>query len=130
MPHFIVEYSANLEACVDIQNLIQAVHDAAIETGVFPLKGTRTRAARRQTYAIADGHPDNGFVHVTARIGPGRSIAVRQQAGEAIYDAVCEYMRAYFEKNPLAISFEMQEIDPHTSFKFNNLPDWIAERKT
>jgi len=129
MPHFIVEYSANLDTRIDIPNLIQAVHVAAIETGVFPLKGTRTRAVRRELYVIADGHPDNGFIHVTARIGHGRSTAVRQQAGEAIYDAVCEFMRSYFEQNPLAISFEMQEIDPDTSFKFNNFPDWIAARE-
>ena len=130
MPHFIVEYSANLESRVDIKNLIQAVHAAAIETGVFPLKGTRTRAVPRETYVIADGHADNGFVHVTSRIARGRSTEVRKRASEAIYDVVCAFMRSYFEQNPLAISFEMQEIEPDTSFKLNNLPEWIAERET
>ena len=76
MPHFIVEYSANLESAADIKGLVAAVHKAAIQTGVFPLKGTRTRAARREVYEIADGHADNAFVHVTARIGRGRSVEV------------------------------------------------------
>lgn len=129
MPHFIVEYSANLEPAVDIRGLIGAVHDAAIASGVFPLKGTRTRAARREVYAIADGHPDNAFVHVLARVGHGREVEVRQQAAEAVFDAACEYLRPYFEEHPLAVSFEMQEIEAATSFKFNNLPDWIERRQ-
>ena len=130
MPHFIVEYSANLEAEIDIKDLIGAVHDAAIRTGVFPLKGTRTRAQRHDIYKIADGHTDNAFVHVLARIGHGRSAAVRQQAGQAIHDSVCDYLRSYSEQHPLAISFEMREIDPDTSFKLNNLPQWIEARGT
>ena len=129
MPHFIVEYSANLESAADIEGLVATVHKAAINTGVFPLKGTRTRAVRREIYEIADGHPDNAFVHVTARIGHGRSVEARQSAGEAIFDAVCEFLRPYFEQHPLAVSFEIQEIDPDTSFKFNNLPDWIEQRQ-
>lgn len=129
MPHFTVEYSSNLESVVDIKGLINTVHNSAIATGVFPLKGTRTRAARRDIYAIADVHPDNAFVHVSARIGRGRTVVVRQHAAEAIYTAACEFLRPYFERQALAISFEMQEIDPDTSFKLNNLPQWIEGRE-
>ena len=130
MPHFIVEYSANLEPAVNIGELVSSVHKAAIMSGVFPLKGTRTRAARRDLFEIADGHADNAFVHITARIGQGRSVDVRQQAGELIYEAACEYLRPYFEQHPLAISFEMQEIEADTSFKFNNIPEWIERRQS
>ena len=51
MPHLIVEYSANLERDVDIPRLVAAVHAAALETGVFPIGGIRTRAERRDIYA-------------------------------------------------------------------------------
>ncbi len=130
MPHFTVEYSTNLEPAVNIDELVSVVHQAALDSGVFPLKGTRTRAAPRSVYEIADGHAENAFVHITAMIGEGRTIAVRQQAGELIYEAACEYLRDYFDDHPLAISFVMQEIEADTSFKFNNLPEWIERRKT
>ena len=71
MPHLIVEYSANLEPALDIATLVEALHEAALETGVFPIGGMRTRAARRDLYRIADGHADNAFIHVQARIGAG-----------------------------------------------------------
>jgi 5-carboxymethyl-2-hydroxymuconate isomerase len=129
MPHFIVEYSANLERAVNIKGLVTTIHRAAIETEIFPLKGTRTRAARQDIYEIADGHVDNSFIHVCAKIGQGRAVEIRQRAGEAIFGAVCDYLRPYFESNPLALSFEMQEIEPATSFKTNNLPQWIEGRQ-
>lgn len=129
MPHFIVEYSANLESAVNIQGLVATIHAAAIETGVFPLKGTRTRAARRDIYAIADGDTTNAFVHISARIGSGRAVEIRRQASEAIFNSARKYLVAYFESHPLALSFEMQEIDPATSFKANNLPQWIERRQ-
>jgi len=128
MPHFIIEYSANLARQVDIDGLVDAVHRAAIDTGVFPLKGLRTRGCERTAYRIADGHPENAFVHILARIGSGREIAVKQAAAESVFDVVCEYLRPYFDAHPLAVSLEFQEIDSYTSFKYNNLPEWIERR--
>lgn len=129
MPHFIVEYSANLEQRIDIDGLLETIQSTAIETGVFPRKGIRVRAARREHYRIADNHPDNAFVHVLARIGMGRTPEVRRAASETLFNTICEYLKPDFEHNPLAISFEMVEIEKDTSFKLNNLPKWLETRQ-
>jgi 5-carboxymethyl-2-hydroxymuconate isomerase len=129
MPHFIVEYSGNLEKQLDISGFVQVVHDAALATGVFPLKGIRTRAARRDHYRIADGHPDNAFIHLVARIGHGRTLEVRKSAGQAIFEAATAHLAPLSERMPLAVSFEIQEIDPDLNFKTNNLSQWIERRK-
>ena len=128
MPHFIIEYSANVEQRVELPAFIAAVHDAALAAGIFPLKGIRTRALRCEHYRIADGHPDNAFIHMIARIGHGRSLEVRKQAGAAIFAAVSDWLRPVHERYPLALSFEIQEIDPELNFKLNNLPQWIERR--
>ena len=128
MPHFIIEYSANLDSELDLPAFVEAVHEAALATGIFPLKGMRTRAARRETYRIADGHPDNGFVHLVARIGHGRTLEVKKTGGQAIFDAVTAHLKPLSDRLPLAISFEIQEIDPDLNFKTNNLPEWIERR--
>ena len=128
MPHFIIEYSANLERELDLPAFVDVVHEAALATGIFPLKGMRTRAARRDTYRIADGHPDNGFVHLIARIGHGRTTEVKKAGGQAIFDAVTAYLKPLSDRLPLAISFEIQEIDPDLNFKANNLSEWLESR--
>ena len=47
MPHLNIEYSANLEEELDVQALVDRIHETALETGIFPLGGVRTRAEAR-----------------------------------------------------------------------------------
>src|SRR6185312_10271941 len=129
MPHLIVEYSANLEHVVDIPRLVTAVHAAALETGMFPIGGIRTRAARRDIYKVADGHPDNAFIHLQARIGTGRPPEARQKAAEHIFAALKAETAKAFANRPLGLTFEIVEVDPVGSLKHNNLHEIVEARR-
>ena len=129
MPHIVVEYSSNVRERIAPERLVECVHQAALGTGVFPVGGTRTRASERSCYRVADGHPDNGFVHVVLRIAHGRDLDTRRRVGEQVFGAVCNYLEALFECAPLGISLEIQEIDPQTSWKKNNLHDYVKKRQ-
>jgi 5-carboxymethyl-2-hydroxymuconate isomerase len=129
MPHVIVEYSANLVDALDVKALLAALHAAALETGVFPAGGIRTRAERRDEFIVADGRPDAGFVHVMLRIGAGRDAATKKRAGEAVFAVLCDRLKPVQDKRPLAISLEVQELDPVLSFKKNNLHAYLSAEK-
>ena len=129
MPHLIVEYSANLERHLDVPHLVAGVHAAALETGVFPIGGIRSRAVRREVYAIADQHPDNAFIHVQARIGKGRAAEVRQKAAEHIFAVVKAETAKVFASRPLGLTFEIVEIDSVGSLKHNNLHEIVEARR-
>lgn len=126
MPHLIVEYSQNIEAALDLDGLMAKLRDGALASGVFPLGGIRIRGECRERYLIADGSPDNGFVHLTARIGHGRSEATRKAAAEQLFAVLCEHAQPLFERRGLGLSFELVEIDPATSLKKNNLHQRLA----
>jgi len=128
MAHIVVEYSRNLESRIAIFDLLRKVHEAALQSEVFEIGGLRTRAEPRDAYIVADGHRDNAFVAVTARVGYGRDAETRQRAAQMIFDALCGHLAKIFEQTPLAISLELQEIDPSTSFKKNNLHAIVKER--
>jgi 5-carboxymethyl-2-hydroxymuconate isomerase len=129
MPHVIVEYSANLRDRLELPRLLESLHATAIGTGVFPIGGARTRAQAREDYRIADGHPDNGFVHVVLRIGHGRDLPTKQRASQAVFDALCAHLRPLFDATPLGVSLEVQEIDPVLTYKMNNLHDYVKARQ-
>ena len=129
MPHIIVEYSANIRGRLAPEDLVERVHEAALRTGVFPIGGTRTRAAERSCYRIADGHPDNAFVHVVLRIAHGRDLETRRRVGEEVFREVCNYLEPLFQQSPLGISLEVQEIDPAVSLKKNNLHEHVRARQ-
>jgi len=128
MPHQIVEYSANLETRISISELIELLHETAAGIDAFPRGGLRTRAARREFYRIADGHSDNQFLHLTWKLGHGRSEEIRREAGEQMFGVLCDFLEPVSATSPLAISFEIQEIHPVLTFKKNNLRDHMAAR--
>jgi 5-carboxymethyl-2-hydroxymuconate isomerase len=129
MPHVIIEYSANLDSDLDVAALASAIHDAALATGVFPIGGCRTRVARRDVCVIGDGHPDNRFIHIQARIGAGRTQEVRQAAAEQIFARLKDFTADVFATRPLGLTLEIIEIDPVGALRHNNLHDIIAARR-
>ena len=130
MAHIVIEYSAGLRDRLALPELLSAVHLAALETGIFPIGGLRTRAYEAQHYVIADGHPDNAFVHLSLKVGHGRDVDTRKRACETIFEAVCRQLAPIHEAQPLAISLEMQEIDPVLTFKKNNLHEQVKKRQS
>ena len=123
MPHIVVEYSANLEGQISPRRLVNALHAAALETGVFPLGGLRTRAERREVFAVADGDPENGFVAVLVRMGAGRDVGTRKRVATALMTVLESETATAFASRGLGLTVDVEEIDPAASLKTNNLHD-------
>jgi 5-carboxymethyl-2-hydroxymuconate isomerase len=121
MPHFTIEYSANLDGPVDMGLVVELVRKAAVETGIFPLGGIRVRAIRCEHYAIADGTKSFGFLDMVLRLGEGRDLATRKKAGEHIFEVLSAYLDPVFADSKFALSFDMQINDKETSWKRNNI---------
>jgi 5-carboxymethyl-2-hydroxymuconate isomerase len=121
MPHFTIEYSANLDGRVDMGAVVELVRREAVATGIFPLGGIRVRAIKCEHYAIADGRSNFGFLDMVLRLGEGRDLATRQKAGEHIFKALSAYLDPIFANSKFALSFDMQINDKETSWKRNNI---------
>ena len=130
MPHFTIEYSANLESRLDIGQVVEVVRRAAVETGIFPLGGIRVRAIRCEHYSIADGRPHFGFLDMVLRLGEGRDLAIRKKAGEHIFRALSDHVDPVFAQSQFALSFDMQINDRQTSWKRNNIHEVLKAETT
>ena len=121
MPHFTIEYSANLDARLDMAEVVEVVRKAAVEARIFPLGGIRVRAIRCDHFAVADGRGDYGFLDMVLRLGEGRDLATRKTAGEHIFRALSQHLDPVFSASKFALSFDMQINDKETSWKRNNI---------
>ena len=128
MPHIIIEYSDNLDEVIDIEDLVDAVHSAALSDGLPALNGLRTRAAARKHYRVADGTPEFAFVALLARMGPGRSSTEKKRFLGALVDAVEAVVDPHRDRCPVSLSVEIQEIDPEMRVNRNHVADAMAER--
>ena len=115
MPHITLQYSANLEADVDMPGLCRAIADTVVaqkdEAGaaVFPIGGTRVLAYPARHFAIADGKGDYAFCYINMRIAAGRSDAMKKKAGDALLALVTSYFEAAFGKRHVGVTIQIDE---------------------
>lgn len=130
MPHLIIEHSDNLGSAAASQRLVDLVHRAALESPIVPLAGLRTRAAVRQHFQVADGHPDNAFVAVVARLGPGRTAAEKTGFLELVLDATEGAISEIAPGLIVSYSVEYQEIDAEFRINRNHIRTRLQQEST
>lgn len=125
MPHFQIEYSANLEDRIDMAALCERIRATAATIDTFPLAGIRVRATRVDHYAIADGNPKHGFIDISIRLRGGRPTEVKRDAAQRIFEAAQQFITPAMAQHPIALSLEMRDIDPNLSPKTGTIRDHL-----
>ena len=126
MPHIIIEHSANLKQAVASADLVMSLSAAVIaqtdEDGypVYPLGGLRARTISCDDYRIGDGTADYGFVHVTLKVGAGRSKSVERATASAAFDVLRQRLGGR-EGCIAALSVALERLDDNASFKHNEV---------
>lgn len=121
MPHFIAECTDNIREQADLPGLFAKVNEALAATGIFPLGGIRSRAHWLDTWQMADGKHDYAFVHMTLKIGAGRSLESREAVGEMLFTLIKAHFAELMASRYLALSFELDELHPTLNYKQNNV---------
>ena len=128
MPHFTLEYSANLDARVDMGKVVEVVRKAAVETGIFPLGGIRVRAISCEHYAIADGNHESRLSrHGAAARRRPRSCRPARRPANMSSRRLSTYLDPVFANSKFALSFDMQINDKETSWKRNNIHEALKK---
>ena len=121
MPHFIAECTDNIREQADLPGLFAKVNEALAATGIFPIGGSRSRALWLDTWLMADGRHDYAFVHMTLKIGSGRSLESREEVGEMLFALIKTHFAELMASRYLALSFELDELHPTLNYKQNNV---------
>lgn len=121
MPHFIAECTDNIREQADLPGLFAKVNEALAATGIFPIGGIRSRAHWLDTWQMADGRHDYAFVHMTLKIGAGRSLESREAVGEMLFELITAHFADLMAARYLALSFELDELHPTLNYKRNNV---------
>ncbi len=130
MAHLSFEYSANLEADLNLQHFCDHLRDIMRDSGVFPLGGIRVRGVRVDVCAVASGAPELGFIDMTVRMGAGRDEATRTAVTEAIYAGAEGWLKPRMKDRPFALSLEIIQIDARFSEKrFNTLHAFLKSQE-
>ena len=108
MPHLTLEYSDNIE--IDVQPLLERLHEEVVATGAINLKGIKSRAIKHTQYRVADGNPDYAFVHVGLLIREGRPIEIQKEATQRVMKVLKETFGHLFETRKLSLTVDLKEM--------------------
>ncbi len=82
MPHVIIEHAAEVAEQIALDELVDAVHEAAFASGLFPEYDIKTRAIAYQQHRT--GQTRDSFVHVAVHLLDGRSDTQKSELSESI----------------------------------------------
>ena len=121
MAHLMIEMSDTVARSIDAAKLCDTLHQAMVETGIFPLAGIRVRAYSAQACAMADKHLENGFVAMTLSVGHGRTKDVLAAAGATVFAAAKQGLSEWLAGPYFGLTLEIREIDPELTWKANTI---------
>jgi 5-carboxymethyl-2-hydroxymuconate isomerase len=111
MPHLIIEYSQPQAEPEQVETLLDAVHQAAAQTGLFEESHIRVRALPVVFYRT--GGSDGHFIHAQLRIHAGRNEAQKRWLSGVVLDA----LKAQ-QWPAVSITVEVVELDRATYAKY------------
>jgi 5-carboxymethyl-2-hydroxymuconate isomerase len=82
MPHIIIDYSEELAGRIEVDSLLAAVHDGAMDSGLFTEYDIKIRAQAWSQHRT--GQTRDSFLHVAIHLLSGRSDAHKAMLSEAV----------------------------------------------
>ncbi len=73
MPNLVMEYSNSVDEQVNVQLLLEDLHQAAIDSGLFELSSIKSRALPCHQWLIGEQEDSVDFIHITFDLLCGRS---------------------------------------------------------
>jgi len=123
MPNISIDYTSNLSQAVKASGLVEALHQAAVETGEFPLWGIRTLARPVDSYRVFDGNAHNGFIQIIVRLAPGRDLDKRSRIAKSLFEAAMAALEPVYASQRLGCQLEVQEFTTEVTLSKYNLVD-------
>jgi 5-carboxymethyl-2-hydroxymuconate isomerase len=113
MPHLIIEYAHDAVADDEVPAMLDAVHSAAVSSGLFQEDHIKTRAIPVVFYRTGIGH--GPFIHAQLRIKSGRDEGQKRVLSQAVLAAIRE------QGCPVqVITVEVVDMDAATYAKYSS----------
>ena len=110
MPHCIIEYTKGITPSLDINKLVEIVHQTTFDSGLFEIDDIKTRAFQSDHFMVGYGHSES--IHVVVKLMPGRSIDTRKALSLSIAQVISDLTLPAAE-----VTVEIEEIDKTTYSK-------------
>jgi 5-carboxymethyl-2-hydroxymuconate isomerase len=117
VPHLTLEYSANLPRPADLPGILVELEHLIADVGAIRLENFKSRAIRREVFAVGAGEGDRGFVHLEIAMFGGRTPEIKAEIGKGCLAVLGRRFPAFEGGPAVEITAEIREIDREGYFK-------------
>jgi 5-carboxymethyl-2-hydroxymuconate isomerase len=118
MPHLKLEYSDNISKKIDFDILFTRLHQSLAEIGGINIDNCKSRAFPLETFLIANGHSDQGFIHLEVKFLEGRSPELKKMIGKKLLHEIKKMFTDSPSNQKIQITVEILDIINENYFKY------------
>lgn len=84
MPNMVLEYTNSVDERVNMQGLLEDLHQVALDCGLFQADDIKSRALRCHHWLIGEHGDSEDFIHITFELLGGRTDEQKQQLSDSL----------------------------------------------
>jgi 5-carboxymethyl-2-hydroxymuconate isomerase len=111
MPQLWLEFSDNITQPVLFDELLSRLHQAVARTAGVSVEACKSRAMARGTFRVADGRPDQAFVHLEVGLLSGRLPEKHREIAAACLEVLAQVYAPSLEALDLQITVEVRSME-------------------
>ncbi len=86
MPNLVLEYSNSVEERVNIQGLLEDLHQAVLNCGLFEASSVKSRTLRCHHWLIGDVGDSEDFIHISFELVSGRTSEQKRELSNQLME--------------------------------------------
>ncbi|MDG3084642.1 5-carboxymethyl-2-hydroxymuconate Delta-isomerase [Vibrio hannami] len=115
MPNLVMEYTSSVEERVNIQGLLEDLHQVALDCGLFAADDVKTRGLRCHHWLIGEKGDSEDFIHISFELLSGRTIEQKKKLADDLMDVLKSQASAVS-----SLSLNMRDMERETFVKVLN----------
>ncbi|EEW12050.1 5-carboxymethyl-2-hydroxymuconate Delta-isomerase [Vibrio mimicus] len=90
MPNLVMEYSNSVDERINVQGLLEDLHQAAIDSGLFDASSVKSRALRCHNWLIGHEGDSVDFIHISFELLAGRSAEQKRDLSRKLMEILVD----------------------------------------
>ncbi len=113
MPNLVLEYSNSVEERVNIQGLLEDLHQAVLKSGLFEISSVKSRTLRGHHWLIGDVGDSEDFIHLSFDLMAGITAEQKREISNQLMDVLVSQASHVY-----SLTIDIRDMDENG---FNNI---------
>ena len=85
MPNLVLEYSNSVDERVNVQGLLEDLHQVALHCGLFDAPSVKSRSLRCHNWLVGEEDDSVDFIHISFELLSGRTDEQKRELSRALF---------------------------------------------